>query len=176
MIYILGGILLFLILFLPSIRIIGPTQVGLVTKRFSFGKLHQDNPVAFQGEAGYQADGEATYIRETGAAKGAEVEAIGMARAKAYEAQVRALGQEPTAMVNAITALADRGVKFVPEVLVSGSNGSGSLDGLAGTLMRWLGAAGGAQRGSNPPAVTSPYASSSPVAESPIYPMPPSGK
>ncbi|MEI6308697.1 MAG: SPFH domain-containing protein [bacterium] len=128
-----------------------------------------------------EADGEATYIRETGAAKGAEVEAIGMARAKAYEAQVRALGQEPTAMVNAITALADRGVKFVPEVLVSGSNGSGSLDGLAGTLMRWLGNAGSAQRGSNTPVleslpVGSSPANSSPVAEATIYPMPPSGK
>ena len=123
-----------------------------------------------------EADGEATYIRETGAAKGAEVEAIGMARAKAYEAQVRALGQEPTAMVNAITALADRGVKFVPEVLVSGSNGSGSLDGLAGTLMRWLGNAGSAQQRSNPPAVASPPPGSSLVAEPTIYPMPPSGK
>ena len=41
---------------LPSIRIIGPTEVGLVTKRFSFRKLHDDNPIAFHGEAGYQAD------------------------------------------------------------------------------------------------------------------------
>ena len=41
---------------LPSIRIIGPTEVGLVTKRFSFKKLPDDNPVAFRGEAGYQAD------------------------------------------------------------------------------------------------------------------------
>jgi hypothetical protein len=81
-----------------------------------------------------------------------------------------------TAMVNAITALADRGVKFVPEVLVSGSNGSGSLDGLAGTLMRWLGNAGSAQQRSNPPAVASPPPGSSLVAEPTIYPMPPSGK
>ncbi|MGD0382900.1 MAG: hypothetical protein ABSA77_05200 [Thermoguttaceae bacterium] len=46
----------FLILLLPSIRIIGPTEVGLVTKRFSFKKLPEDNPIAFRGEAGYQAD------------------------------------------------------------------------------------------------------------------------
>ena len=39
-----------------------------------------------------QADGEATYIAETGRAKGAEVEAVGLARAKGFEAQVRALG------------------------------------------------------------------------------------
>ena len=41
---------------LPSIRIIGPTEVGLVTKRFSFRRLPDDNPIAFHGEAGYQAD------------------------------------------------------------------------------------------------------------------------
>jgi len=38
-----------------------------------------------------RADGEATYIRETGAAKSAEVEAVGLAKAKAYKAQVEAL-------------------------------------------------------------------------------------
>ena len=41
---------------LPSIRIIGPTEVGLITKRFSFKRLPDDNPIAFRGEAGYQAD------------------------------------------------------------------------------------------------------------------------
>ena len=40
----------------PSIRIIGPTEVGLVTKRFSFRKLPDDNPIALRAEAGYQAD------------------------------------------------------------------------------------------------------------------------
>src|SRR5215470_4605946 len=42
--------------FVASLRRIGPTEVGLVTKRFSFKKLAKDNPVAFSGEAGYQAD------------------------------------------------------------------------------------------------------------------------
>lgn len=41
---------------LPSIRRIGPTEVGLVTKRFSISKMGGDNPIAFNGEAGYQAD------------------------------------------------------------------------------------------------------------------------
>jgi len=39
----------------PSIRIIGPTEVGLVMKRFG-NKLPTDNPIAFNGEAGYQAE------------------------------------------------------------------------------------------------------------------------
>ncbi len=38
-----------------SIHLIGPAQVGLVNKRFAFRKLPEDNPVAFRGEAGYQA-------------------------------------------------------------------------------------------------------------------------
>src|SRR5262249_12471207 len=42
--------------FVASLRRIGPTEVGLVTKRFSFRKLAKDNPVALDGEAGYQAD------------------------------------------------------------------------------------------------------------------------
>ena len=41
---------------LSSIKTIGPTEVGLVTKRFGLGKLGNDNPIAFHGEAGYQAE------------------------------------------------------------------------------------------------------------------------
>jgi len=49
-------LLLLVILIIPSLRVIGPTQVGLVIKRLSFKKLSEDNPVGFKGEAGYQAD------------------------------------------------------------------------------------------------------------------------
>ena len=38
-----------------SFRIIGPAEVCLIMKRFG-GKLPSDNPVAFHGEAGYQAE------------------------------------------------------------------------------------------------------------------------
>jgi uncharacterized membrane protein YqiK len=48
---------LFVVLsFFKSIVSIGPTEVGLVTKRFGLRKLSEDNPVAFRGEAGYQAE------------------------------------------------------------------------------------------------------------------------
>lgn len=83
-----------------------------------------------------EADGEATYIRETGAAKGAEVEAVGLARARGYEAQVAALGPQVTALVNVANVLAESKVRFTPEILVAG--GGGSADGLAGTLMGFL--------------------------------------
>ena len=38
-----------------SFHSIGAAEVGLVAKRFAFRKLHDDNPIAFRGEAGYQA-------------------------------------------------------------------------------------------------------------------------
>ena len=86
-----------------------------------------------------EAEGEASYIRETGAARGAEVESIGLARARGYEAQVRALGQGPTAVVNIANSLAEKGARFVPDVLVTGGGGGGgALEGLAGTLMGYF--------------------------------------
>ena len=73
-----------------------------------------------------EARGEAEFIRQTGTARGAEVEAVGLARARGYEAQVRALGSNATALVNVISALSEGTTKFVPDILVtSGSNGGG---------------------------------------------------
>lgn len=92
-----------------------------------------------------EARGESEYIRQTGTARGAEVEAVGLARARGYEAQVRALGSNATALVNVITSLSEGSSKFVPDILVtSGSNGGGALDGLAATAMRYLAGNGGA--------------------------------
>jgi uncharacterized membrane protein YqiK len=42
-------------LVLKSIHRIGPAQVGLVTKNLGLKNLADDNPIAFLGEAGYQA-------------------------------------------------------------------------------------------------------------------------
>ncbi|MBC7228835.1 MAG: SPFH domain-containing protein [Actinobacteria bacterium] len=91
-----------------------------------------------------EADGEAFYIRETGAARGAEVEAVGMARAKAYKAQVEALGQGPTALVNSVDALSRSGVSFVPQILVAGGGNGGVLEALAAQLMGAISRQGGA--------------------------------
>ena len=48
-------VVLVVVALLKSVKTIGATEVGLVTKRFGLGKLSQDNPIAFHGEAGYQA-------------------------------------------------------------------------------------------------------------------------
>jgi uncharacterized membrane protein YqiK len=45
-----------LVVAFKSVHRIGPSEVGLVTKKLGFRKLHGDNPIAFRGEAGYQAE------------------------------------------------------------------------------------------------------------------------
>lgn len=87
-----------------------------------------------------EADGEATYIERTGSAQGAQVRAIGLARAEAYRKQVEALGQGATALVNSVEALSKSSVPFTPNTLVVGGSGSagGALDGLVALLMRTL--------------------------------------
>ena len=46
------------------------------------------------------------------------------------------LGQGPTAVINVATALAERGVKIMPEILVLG--GGATADGVGATLMKFL--------------------------------------
>ena len=86
-----------------------------------------------------EAEGESYYIERTGKAKGAEVLAVGLAKAESYDAQVKSFGANATAFVNAIDALSKSGNRFVPEILVSGGGSGGALDGLAATLMKYLG-------------------------------------
>ena len=89
-----------------------------------------------------EADGEAQYIEKTGAAQGAQVRAIGMARAESFEAQAAALGSLPTAIVNVANVLAEGSNKFVPEVVVGGANGGSAFAGLAAVLTRAISAGG----------------------------------
>jgi uncharacterized membrane protein YqiK len=48
--------LLVVLMVLKSVHRIGPSDIGLVTKKLGWRKLHGDNPIAFRGEAGYQAE------------------------------------------------------------------------------------------------------------------------
>ena len=94
-----------------------------------------------------EADGEAAYVELTGAAEGsrrraiglgdaAATQALGLARAKGYEAQIRSLGSGPTAAVAIANAVSEGKLTVVPEVLVTG--GGGAIEGLAATFMRAL--------------------------------------
>jgi hypothetical protein len=84
-----------------------------------------------------EAEGEATYIEQTGSAAGAQVKSIGLARAEAYERQVAALGPAATALVNTVEALSKSSVPFMPGTLVMGG-AEGTLQGLLAVLMRQL--------------------------------------
>lgn len=84
-----------------------------------------------------EAEGESYYIGQTGTARGAEVRAVGLARAEGYDAQVKAFGgPAAAAAVNIADALSKGQVPFMPQILVTG--GGNSLDGLASTVMHYL--------------------------------------
>jgi hypothetical protein len=84
-----------------------------------------------------EALGEAAYIEQTGAAQGAQVRSVGLARAEAYAQQVAALGANATALVNAVEALSKSAMPFMPNTLVmGGGEGGGTLTGLMALLMR----------------------------------------
>ncbi len=85
-------------------------------------EIKQKNAEARKAEA----EGEAVYLEKTNAA-------AGIGKALGYKAQIEALGPEGTTLVNIISALADKNLKFVPEVIV-GDSGNASLSGLLGVL------------------------------------------
>lgn len=101
-----------------------------------------------------EAGGEAAFVELTGAAEGsrrrniglgdaAAVEALGLARARGYEAQVQALGSGPTAAVAIANAVSEGKIDVMPEVLVTG--GGGAIEGLAAAFMRSLNGKGEAK-------------------------------
>jgi SPFH domain/Band 7 family protein len=82
-----------------------------------------------------EAEGEAFFVEQTGAARGAEVRAVGLARAEGFQAQVAALGASATTLLNVAAALAEAHVKLVPDVLVTGADG-GLLEGFVASLLK----------------------------------------
>src|SRR5260370_31091814 len=81
-----------------------------------------------------EADGEAAFVELTGAAEGsrrraiglgdaAATQALGLARAKGYEAQIRSLGAGPTAAVALPTPASERHVTVRPEGLATRGGG-----------------------------------------------------
>jgi len=81
---------------------------------------------------------EASRAEAVGLAQAKAIEAQGVAQAEGFEAQKQALGEAATALVAVVKAIAEGGIDVMPDVLVTGSNGGGSLDGLAATLIQVL--------------------------------------
>jgi uncharacterized membrane protein YqiK len=79
---------------------------------------------------------EATRTQALGEATAAAEEALGLARAKGFDAQRRAIGAEQTALVAALREVGIGHVKIVPDIQVGGD--SGVLGGVGALLMRNL--------------------------------------
>ncbi|HEY8966708.1 MAG TPA: SPFH domain-containing protein [Candidatus Methylacidiphilales bacterium] len=80
-------------------------------------------------------EAESTRLRALGEAEA--IRATGQAKAEAYRAGVEALGPQAYTVMQLMQVVGDRGVRIVPDVSVTGANGSGGLvDGLLGMMMR----------------------------------------
>ncbi len=79
---------------------------------------------AYQYKREAEGRGDSYYVSETGKAKGAEIEAVGLARAKAAEELRKAIGEQSTTLVNAIDAVMKGDKKIMPDILVAGANGA----------------------------------------------------
>src|SRR5205809_774365 len=80
-----------------------------------------------------EADGEASYILQTGKAEAEKVRLMGEAQGVAYREQVNALGAQGVALVETLKVIGEKGVRITPDVLASGG-GTGDGGGI-GTLL-----------------------------------------
>ena len=79
-------------------------------------------------------DAEATRLRALGEAEA--IRATGQAKAEAYRAGVESLGAQGYTVMQLMQIVGERNVRIVPDVAVSGTNGStGLVDGLLGVLL-----------------------------------------
>jgi uncharacterized membrane protein YqiK len=113
--------------------------------------------------ASKRAEGEALAKRSLGEAEGAivaikgrneaeAIRAIGQAKADAYKLGVEAMGGN-YAMLQIFTALADKGIRMTPDVLVAGGAGGGSAsEGMLAMLLRDVVASSGGKAAVPPPA------------------------
>jgi uncharacterized membrane protein YqiK len=80
-------------------------------------------------------DSEATRLRAPGEAEA--IRATGQAKAEAYRAGVESLGTQGYTVMQLMQIVGERNVRIVPDVAVSGANGStGLVDGLLGMMLR----------------------------------------
>ena len=80
--------------------------------------------------------GLASYTKQTGVAQAEVIEAQGLAKAAGFRAQTAAIGAAGTMAVNVATVLSDKKMQIVPQILVVGGQGGGSLEALAATLTK----------------------------------------
>src|SRR5213593_2723428 len=82
-----------------------------------------------------EADGEASYILQTGKAEAEKVRLMGEAQGVAYHEQVNALGAQGVAVIETLKVIGEKGVRITPDVMASGSGTEGDGGGGIGTLL-----------------------------------------
>jgi uncharacterized membrane protein YqiK len=114
---------------------------GEVVRSEQMVRISERNALAVsetaKGEAArvrFAAEAEAEGMRLRGLAEAESTRAVGAAKAEAYEAGVKSMGPQAYTAVQLAGILGLHGVKLVPDVSVSGSEGGGS-SALAGALM-----------------------------------------
>src|SRR5215472_5861977 len=80
-----------------------------------------------------EAEGEASYISQTGKAEAEKVRLMGEAQGVAYREQVNALGAQGVAVVETLKVIGEKGVRITPDVMATG--GGGGDGGGIGTLL-----------------------------------------
>jgi uncharacterized membrane protein YqiK len=84
-----------------------------------------------------QATGEAEAMRLRALGEAEAIRATGKAKAEAYRVGVEALGAQGYTVMQLMQIVGERNVRIVPDVAVSGQNGStGLVDGLLGMMLR----------------------------------------
>src|SRR6184192_2148460 len=84
-----------------------------------------------------QATGEAEATRLHAHGEAEAIRATGSAKAEAYRAGVESLGSQGYTVMQLMQIVGERNVRIVPDVAVSGANGStGLVDGLLGLMLR----------------------------------------
>ncbi|MCD2421303.1 flotillin family protein [Niabella pedocola] len=78
------------------------------------------------------AGADAEKISKTGLAEAEKISAIGKSTADAYEQQARAMGGENFSRFKITEEIGKGNIKIIPDLIVSGSGGEGSLSGLMG--------------------------------------------
>lgn len=79
-----------------------------------------------------KAEAESTRISLTGQAESESILAKGKATAESYKLAVEAMGEENFTTYKVTEEIGKNHIKLIPDVLINGSNGGGSLEGLLG--------------------------------------------
>jgi uncharacterized membrane protein YqiK len=81
------------------------------------------------------AEADAAQIKLTGDAEASKIAAIGKSTAEAYEKQVKAMGADNFGKLKVTEMIGTNGIKIIPEILISGNDGNGAINGLLGMEM-----------------------------------------